>query len=51
MRLRIAEDYLERFGLLARENNTMIIPANLTDLAGMIATATTVHREAQAAAR
>jgi regulator of protease activity HflC (stomatin/prohibitin superfamily) len=51
MQLRIAEDYLERFGLLARENNTMIIPANLTDLAGMIATATTVHREAQAAAR
>jgi regulator of protease activity HflC (stomatin/prohibitin superfamily) len=51
MQLRIAEDYLERFGLLARENNTMIIPANLTDLAGMIATATTVHRESQAAAR
>ncbi len=51
MQLRIAEDYLERFGALAKENNTMIIPANLTDLASMIATATTVHRESQAAVR
>ena len=51
MQLRVAEDYLERFGALAKENNTMIIPANLTDLAGMIAAATTVHRESQGAAR
>ena len=51
MQLRVAEDYLERFGALAKENNTMIIPANLTDLASMIAAATTVHRESQGAAR
>ncbi|HEX5787850.1 MAG TPA: stomatin-like protein [Woeseiaceae bacterium] len=51
MQLRIAEDYLERFGLLAKTNNTMIIPANLADLASMIATATRVHGEAQAVVR
>jgi len=40
--LRIAEQYLTEFGKLAAENNTMIIPSNLTDLAGVIATATSV---------
>lgn len=40
--LRIAEQYLTEFGKLANENNTMIIPSNLTDLAGVIATATSV---------
>ncbi len=45
MQLRIAEDYLERFGALAKAGNSLIIPANLTDLASMIAAATTVHAE------
>jgi len=40
--LRIAEQYLSEFGKLAAENNTMIIPSNLTDIAGVIATATSV---------
>ncbi len=40
--LRIAEQYLSEFGKLADENNTMIIPSNLTDIAGVIATATSV---------
>jgi len=40
--LRIAEQYLTEFGKLADENNTMIIPSNLTDIAGVIATATSV---------
>lgn len=38
--LKIAEQYIQEFGRLARENNTMIIPANLTDIASVIATAT-----------
>jgi regulator of protease activity HflC (stomatin/prohibitin superfamily) len=38
VRLRVAEQYLTQFGLLARENNTMIVPANLADVSGMIAT-------------
>ena len=44
MRLRIAEQYVEQFGNLARQGNTLVVPANLTDLASMIALATTVFR-------
>lgn len=43
--LRIAEQYLSEFGKLASQNNTMIIPSNLTDIAGVIATATSVFNE------
>ena len=35
--LRIAEQYLLEFGKLAQKNNTMIIPGNLSDVAGMVA--------------
>lgn len=40
--LRVAEQYLEEFGKLAQTNNTMIIPSNLADISGIIATATSV---------
>ncbi len=43
--LRIAEQYLLEFGKLAKVNNTLIIPSNLTDIAGVIATATSVFNE------
>jgi regulator of protease activity HflC (stomatin/prohibitin superfamily) len=43
--LRIAEQYLTEFGKLAKMNNTLIIPSNLTDVAGIIATATSVFNE------
>jgi len=43
--LRIAEQYLTEFGKLAKTNNTLIVPSNLTDLAGVIATATSVFNE------
>ncbi|MDP3003748.1 MAG: stomatin-like protein [Bacteroidales bacterium] len=43
--LRIAEQYLMEFGKLAKINNTLIIPSNLTDIAGIIATATSVFNE------
>ena len=36
--LRIAEQYIGEFGNLAKENNTMILPSNLTDVGGMVAT-------------
>ena len=45
VRLRIAEQYLGEFGKLAQTNNTMIIPTNLSDIAGMIATATAVFEK------
>lgn len=43
--LRIAEQYLIEFGKLAKSNNTMILPSNLTDVAGIVATATSVFNE------
>jgi regulator of protease activity HflC (stomatin/prohibitin superfamily) len=43
--LRIAEQYIGEFGKLAKTNNSLIIPSNVTDLAGMIATAMTVVKE------
>ena len=42
MQLRVAEDYIEQFGNLARTGNTLVVPANLSDIAGMIALATKV---------
>jgi hypothetical protein len=38
--LRIAEQYVQEFGKLAKENNTMIVPSNLADISSFIATAT-----------
>ena len=38
MNLRVAEQYVREFGKLAKETNTMIIPSNLGDLGGMVAT-------------
>ena len=44
MQLRIAEQYVEQFGKLAKEANTLVIPANLSDVSSMIALATKVAR-------
>jgi regulator of protease activity HflC (stomatin/prohibitin superfamily) len=43
--LRVAEQYLSEFGKLAETNNTMIIPSNLSDVASMVATASSVIKE------
>ena len=51
MQLRVAEDYLERFGNLAKEGNTLIVPANLSDVASMIGAATKVLTATRDAAR
>jgi regulator of protease activity HflC (stomatin/prohibitin superfamily) len=40
--LKIAEKYIEAFHELARTNNTLIIPSNLSDIAGLVASAMTV---------
>ena len=34
-----AEDYIARFGELAKQSNTMILPSNAADVAAMIGTA------------
>ena len=43
--LRIAKQYLNAFSGLAKTNNTMILPSNLSDIAGIVATATSVFNE------
>ena len=40
--LRIAEQYLTEFGKLAKLNNTMIVPVDLSDIAGIISSVTSV---------
>ncbi len=40
--LRVAEQYIKEFGNLAKTNNTMIIPQSMSDISGLIATATSV---------
>ncbi len=42
--LKIAEQYVAAFSGIARTGNTLIVPANLTDLAGLVSAATTVFR-------
>jgi regulator of protease activity HflC (stomatin/prohibitin superfamily) len=43
--LRVAEQYLIGFANLAKQNNTIVLPANLTDVAGIVATATSMFSE------
>ena len=45
MQLRVAEQYIDEFGKLARTGNTLVVPANLADLASMIALATNVAKK------
>jgi regulator of protease activity HflC (stomatin/prohibitin superfamily) len=47
MQLRVAENYVAQFGNLARESNTLVIPANVSDIAGMIAMATKVFDQSR----
>ena len=42
MQLRVAESYLFQFGNLAKAGNTLVVPANLSDLASMVALAKNV---------
>lgn len=43
--LRIAEQYLGEFGKLAQSTNTMILPSNLADIAGVVAAVSRVFTE------
>ncbi len=44
--LRVAQQYVEQFGNLAQKSTTMILPANVADVAGMVAMATKVFKAA-----
>lgn len=43
--LRIAEQYIGEFGKLADTNNSLIIPTNLADVAGVVASLTRVLKD------
>ena len=52
--LKVAQQYIDAFGLLATKTNTLIIPANAADIASFVTTAMTVlekTKQAQATAR
>jgi hypothetical protein len=38
----VAREYIDAFGKIAKESNTLIIPGNLADAGSMLATAMTV---------
>lgn len=46
MQLRVAEQYIEQFGQLAKSSTTMLLPANASDVGSMVAMATQVIRSA-----
>jgi regulator of protease activity HflC (stomatin/prohibitin superfamily) len=48
VQLRVAEQYVAQFGNLARTANSVIVPATVSDVAGMIATAMRVYESAAA---
>jgi regulator of protease activity HflC (stomatin/prohibitin superfamily) len=50
MQLRVAEEYVRQFGNIARTGNTLVVPANLSDIASMVALATKVFDQARPAA-
>jgi regulator of protease activity HflC (stomatin/prohibitin superfamily) len=45
MQLRIGEEYLRQFGKIAKESTTVVIPGNLSDLASVVAMATSIVRK------
>jgi len=47
--LKVAERYVEAFAGLAKTGNTLILPANLADVGGLIASAMTVVKSQQMA--
>ncbi len=50
MQLRVAEQYINEFGQLAKSGNTFVVPANLADLTSMMALATDIAKQKGGAA-
>ena len=48
--LKVAEQYIHAFANIAQKGNTMLLPANAADVAGMVATAMNVIKQTQAQA-
>ena len=47
VQLKVADQYVEQFGKLAKAGNTLILPANLADMGSLIATALTVVKSSE----
>ncbi|MEZ5399788.1 MAG: stomatin-like protein [Bryobacteraceae bacterium] len=47
VQLRVAEQYIEQFGSLAKTNNTMIVPSNLADVSSVLAAAMSVIKQSE----
>jgi C-terminal region of band_7 len=45
VQLRVAEQYIEQFGKLAKEANTLVLPTNLSDVGSMLTLAMNVIKE------
>lgn len=45
--LRVAEQYVDAFAKVAKEGNTLILPSNLSDMGGLVATAMSVVKGVQ----
>ncbi len=45
MQLRIGEEYVKQFGRMAQAGTTLVVPANLTDLASIVTMATSIARK------
>ena len=45
MQLRIGEEYVKQFGKLAQSGTTLVVPANLSDLASIVTMATSIARK------
>jgi regulator of protease activity HflC (stomatin/prohibitin superfamily) len=50
MQLRIGEEYVKQFGRLAQAGTTLVVPANLPDLASIVTMATSIARKQPPAA-
>lgn len=46
--LKVAEQYIQAFGNLAKHGNTLILPSNLSDVAALVGTAMTAVKKTQA---
>ncbi len=47
VQLRVAEEYITRFGELAKASNTLVLPANVADVGSMISLAMNVIKQAR----
>lgn len=43
--LKVAEQYVQAFGQVAKEGNTLILPGNMADVGGLVASAMTIVRQ------